>query len=37
MQALLKSTSRLRDALLPKDEPKLATPLLLLLAQHRSL
>ncbi|KAI5382680.1 THO complex subunit 2 isoform X2 [Lathyrus oleraceus] len=36
-KALIKSTSRLRDALLPKDEPKLATPLLLLLAQHRSL
>ncbi|CAJ1936729.1 unnamed protein product [Sphenostylis stenocarpa] len=36
-KALIKSTSRLRDALLPKDEPKLAVPLLLLLAQHRSL
>ncbi|KAK7370058.1 hypothetical protein VNO80_12112 [Phaseolus coccineus] len=36
-KALIKSTSRLRDALLPKDEPKLAIPLLLLLAQHRSL
>ncbi|XLS53180.1 hypothetical protein HN51_013857 [Arachis hypogaea] len=36
-KALLKSTSRLRDALLPKDEPKLAIPLLLLIAQHRSL
>ncbi|KAK7398843.1 hypothetical protein VNO78_10016 [Psophocarpus tetragonolobus] len=36
-KALIKSTSRLRDALLPKDEPKLAIPLLLLIAQHRSL
>ncbi|KAK7320119.1 hypothetical protein RJT34_04853 [Clitoria ternatea] len=36
-KALIKSTSRLRDALLPKDEPKLAVPLLLLIAQHRSL
>lgn len=36
-KALIKSTSRLRDALLPKQEPKLAIPLLLLLAQHRSL
>ncbi|KAL2342397.1 hypothetical protein Fmac_003682 [Flemingia macrophylla] len=36
-KALIKSTSRLRDALLPKDEPKLAMPLLLLIAQHRSL
>ncbi|MCO5571108.1 hypothetical protein L7F22_024840 [Adiantum nelumboides] len=35
-KALLKSTNRLRDALLPKDEPKLAVPLLLLIAQHRS-
>lgn len=35
-KALLKSTNRLRDALLPKDEPKLAIPLLLLIAQHRS-
>ncbi|MCH94493.1 THO complex subunit 2-like, partial [Trifolium medium] len=35
--AMIKSTSRLTDSLLPKDEPKLATPLLLLLAQHRSL
>ncbi|XP_028767157.1 THO complex subunit 2 isoform X1 [Neltuma alba] len=36
-KALIKSTSRLREALLPKDEPKLAIPLLLLIAQHRSL
>ncbi|KAJ7980585.1 THO complex subunit 2 [Quillaja saponaria] len=36
-KALVKSTNRLRDALLPKDEPKLAIPLLLLIAQHRSL
>ncbi|XP_017971050.1 PREDICTED: THO complex subunit 2 isoform X2 [Theobroma cacao] len=36
-KALIKSTNRLRDSLLPKDEPKLAIPLLLLLAQHRSL
>ncbi|KAF3662155.1 THO complex subunit 2 [Capsicum annuum] len=36
-KALIKSTNRLRDALLPKDEPKLAIPLLLLIAQHRSL
>ncbi|XP_057417817.1 THO complex subunit 2 isoform X2 [Lotus japonicus] len=36
-KALVKSSSRLRDSLLPKDEPKLAVPLLLLLAQHRSL
>ncbi|CAL0312394.1 unnamed protein product [Lupinus luteus] len=36
-KALIKSTSRLRDSLLPKDEPKLAVPLLLLIAQHRSL
>eukprot|EP00250_Pteridium_aquilinum_P010635 c19529_g1_i1 orf=214-5961(+) len=35
-KALLKSTNRLRDALFPKDEPKLAVPLLLLIAQHRS-
>ncbi|KAJ8760884.1 hypothetical protein K2173_021922 [Erythroxylum novogranatense] len=35
-KALIKSTSRLRDSLLPKDEPKLAIPLLLLIAQHRS-
>ncbi|CAB4304213.1 unnamed protein product [Prunus armeniaca] len=34
--ALIKSTNRLRDSLLPKDESKLAIPLLLLLAQHRS-
>ncbi|MBA0586061.1 hypothetical protein Gorai_016816 [Gossypium raimondii] len=37
VQALIKSTNRLRDSLLPKDEPKLAIPLLLLIAQHRSL
>lgn len=37
LQALLKSTNRLRDSLIPKDEPKLAIPLLLLIAQHRSL
>ncbi|KAL8142098.1 hypothetical protein V2J09_015130 [Rumex salicifolius] len=36
-KALIKSTNRLRDSLLPKDEPKLAVPLLLLIAQHRSL
>lgn len=36
-KALVKSTNRLRDSLLPKDEPKLAVPLLLLIAQHRSL
>lgn len=35
-KALVKSTNRLRDALLPKEEPKLAVPLLLLIAQHRS-
>ncbi|XP_042502720.1 THO complex subunit 2-like isoform X2 [Macadamia integrifolia] len=35
-KALIKSTNRLRDALLPKEEPKLAIPLLLLIAQHRS-
>ncbi|KAJ7955431.1 THO complex subunit 2 [Quillaja saponaria] len=36
-KALIKSTNRLKDALLPKDETKLAIPLLLLIAQHRSL
>lgn len=36
-KALIKSTSRLRDALLPKDEPKLAVPLLCIIAQHRSI
>lgn len=36
LQALIKSTNRLRDSLFPKDEPKLAVPLLLLIAQHRS-
>ncbi|XP_059649799.1 THO complex subunit 2 [Cornus florida] len=35
-KALIKSTNRLRDSLLPKEEPKLALPLLLLIAQHRS-
>ncbi|KAF3432078.1 hypothetical protein FNV43_RR26817 [Rhamnella rubrinervis] len=35
-KALVKSTNRLRDSLLSKDEPKLAIPLLLLIAQHRS-
>ncbi|XP_057851341.2 THO complex subunit 2 isoform X2 [Cryptomeria japonica] len=36
-KAFIKSTSRLRDSLVPKDEPKLAVPLLLLIAQHRSI
>ncbi|KAI3847949.1 hypothetical protein MKX03_017474 [Papaver bracteatum] len=36
-KALVKSTNRLRESLLPKDEPKLALPLLLLIAQHRAL
>ncbi|KAI0514027.1 hypothetical protein KFK09_010060 [Dendrobium nobile] len=36
-KALSKSTMRLRDSLLPKEEPKLAIPLLLLIAQHRSM
>ncbi|KAK4779350.1 hypothetical protein SAY86_006878 [Trapa natans] len=36
-KSLIKSTNRLRDSLLPKDDPKLAVPLLLLIAQHRSL
>ncbi|KAK6921550.1 THO complex, subunitTHOC2, C-terminal, partial [Dillenia turbinata] len=35
-KALIKSTNRLRDSLLPKEEPQLAIPLLLLIAQHRS-
>jgi len=35
-KVLSKSTNRLRDSLLPKDEPKLAVPMLLLIAQHRS-
>ncbi|XP_017222292.2 THO complex subunit 2 [Daucus carota subsp. sativus] len=35
-KALVKSTNRLRDSLFPKEEPKLAVPLLLLIAQHRS-
>uniref|UniRef100_A0A6N2L793 Protein kinase domain-containing protein n=1 Tax=Salix viminalis TaxID=40686 RepID=A0A6N2L793_SALVM len=33
--ALFKSTNRLRDSLLRKDEPKLAIHFLLLIAQHR--
>lgn len=37
LQALVKSTNRLRDSLLPKEEPKLAVPLLLLIAQYRSM
>lgn len=36
-KALSKSTNRLRDSLLPREEPKLAIPLLLLIAQHRSM
>ncbi|CAH8349699.1 unnamed protein product [Eruca vesicaria subsp. sativa] len=36
-KALVKSSNRLRDSLLPNDEPKIAIPLLLLIAQHRSL
>ncbi|KAF9662379.1 hypothetical protein SADUNF_Sadunf18G0047100 [Salix dunnii] len=32
--ALFKSTNRLRNSLLPKDELKLAIPFLLLIAQH---
>ncbi|KAG9443939.1 hypothetical protein H6P81_015279 [Aristolochia fimbriata] len=36
-KALVKSTNRLRDSLLPKEEPNLAVPLLLLIAQHRSM
>ncbi|KAB8084899.1 hypothetical protein EE612_007557 [Oryza sativa] len=35
-KVLTKSTNKLRDSLLPKEEPKLAIPLLLLIAQHRS-
>ncbi|KAF0916503.1 hypothetical protein E2562_007582 [Oryza meyeriana var. granulata] len=35
-KVLNKSTNKLRDSLLPKEEPKLAIPLLLLIAQHRS-
>ncbi|XP_022991162.1 THO complex subunit 2-like isoform X1 [Cucurbita maxima] len=35
-KALIKSSNRLRDSLLSKDEPKLAVPLLLLISQHRS-
>ncbi|XP_042385261.1 THO complex subunit 2-like isoform X1 [Zingiber officinale] len=36
-KVLSKSTNRLRDALLPKEEPKLAIPLLVLIAHHRSM
>ncbi|XP_072998778.1 THO complex subunit 2 [Typha latifolia] len=36
-KVLSKSTNRLRDSLLPKEEPNLAIPLLLLIAQHRSM
>ncbi|XP_020090049.1 THO complex subunit 2 isoform X2 [Ananas comosus] len=36
-KVLSKSTNRLRDSLLPREEPKLAIPLLLLIAQHRSM
>ncbi|PKA49885.1 hypothetical protein AXF42_Ash004427 [Apostasia shenzhenica] len=36
-KALNKSTVRLRDSLLPKEETKLAIPLLILLSQHRSM
>ncbi|KAG9142240.1 hypothetical protein Leryth_007680 [Lithospermum erythrorhizon] len=36
-KTFVKSMNRLRDALLPKEDPKLAIPLLLLIAQHRSL
>ncbi|KAJ6816641.1 THO complex subunit 2 [Iris pallida] len=36
-KALIRSMNRLRDSLLPKEEPKLAIPLLLLIAQHRSM
>ncbi|KQK15799.1 hypothetical protein BRADI_1g24950v3 [Brachypodium distachyon] len=35
-KVLNKSMNKLRDSLLPKDEPTLAIPLLLLIAQHRS-
>ncbi|XP_042021570.1 THO complex subunit 2-like [Salvia splendens] len=35
-KALMKSMNRLRDSLFAKEEPKLAIPLLLLIAQHRS-
>ncbi|KAL6839975.1 hypothetical protein ACP4OV_029785 [Aristida adscensionis] len=35
-KVLSKSTNKLKDSLLPKEEPKLAVPLLLLIAQHRS-
>lgn len=36
-KALIKSTNRLRDSFLAKEEPMLAIPLLLLIAQHRSM
>ncbi|KAJ4810092.1 THO complex subunit 2 [Rhynchospora pubera] len=36
-KVLSKSTNRLRDSLLPKDNPKLAIPLLILIAQYRSM
>ncbi|KAG8078866.1 hypothetical protein GUJ93_ZPchr0007g6205 [Zizania palustris] len=35
-KVLNKSTNKLRDSLLPKEEPKVAIPLLLLISQHRS-
>ncbi|KAG8054210.1 hypothetical protein GUJ93_ZPchr0001g32724 [Zizania palustris] len=35
-KVLNKTTNKLRDSLLPKDETKLAIPLLLLICQHRS-
>ncbi|MQL84853.1 hypothetical protein Taro_017363 [Colocasia esculenta] len=35
--ALSKSTNRLRDSLFPRDGPNQAVPLLLLIAQHRSM
>ncbi|XP_078167250.1 THO2 isoform X2 [Carex rostrata] len=36
-KVLSKSTNRLRDSLLSKDDPKLAIPLLMLIAQYRSM
>ncbi|KAA8532435.1 hypothetical protein F0562_032468 [Nyssa sinensis] len=36
LDALIKSANRLRNSLLSKDEPNLAIPLLLLIAQNRS-
>ncbi|GAB2282383.1 THO complex subunit 2 [Dionaea muscipula] len=36
-KALIKSTNRLKDSLLPKEGLKLAIPLLVLISQHRSL